>query len=317
MNIMLDNKTTILVTGGAGYVGSVLVPLLLLRGYKVKVLDNVMYGNGSTLLPCFLNRNFEFYEGDIRNESLLKELLAGVDFVIHLAAIVGYPACRKNEQLAHEVNVLGTANIARNLSGQQGLIFASTGSNYGAVRGICTEQTPLSPLSVYGKTKTEAEQAVFEYTTPVVYRFATAFGISPRLRLDLMINDFVYQALHAKNLIVYEKDFRRTFIHVRDMAESLIFAVVNFAGMKNQVFNVGSENMNLTKENVARKISQQLNFYLHFADTGKDEDQRNYEVSYEKIRAAGFAMSISLDHGIDELIRGFRIIKQTNPFANF
>lgn len=313
---MQEIKATILVTGGAGFVGSALIPLLLGRGYNVRVVDNLMYGHGETLLPYFAHQNFSFVEGDIRNEALMKELLASVDTVVHLAAIVGYPACRKNERLAYEVNVVGTENIAKNVSPRQQMIFTSTGSNYGSVNGICTEETPLHPLTVYGKTKTAAEHIAFRNTEPIVYRFATGFGIAPRLRLDLMINDFVYQALHAKNLIVYEKDFRRTFIHVRDMAASIVFAVENYERMRNHIFNVGSEYMNLTKEDVAKKIRERLEFYLHFANTGKDEDQRDYAVSYKKIEDVGFHTVISLDEGLSELINAFKIIKPITPYNN-
>lgn len=306
----------ILVTGGAGYVGSILVPLLLEHGYEVVVLDNLMYNSGAGLFGCFYNKRFLFQEGDIRNTSLVTQLLRKTDLVIHLAAIVGYPACRKDEQQAYDVNVRGTDNLVTCLTPSQRIIYSSTGSNYGAVSGICTEETPLDPLSVYGKTKTEAEHIVLRHPQSVAYRFATAFGISPRLRLDLMINDFVYQALYAKNLIVYEKDFRRTFIHVRDMAEGIVFAIQQFDRMKQQVFNVGSEAMNLTKEQIAKAVQKKLEFYLHFADVGKDEDQRNYEVSYQKIHALGYKTKVSLDDGLDELIRGLRLVKLKNPLSN-
>lgn len=306
----------VLVTGGAGYVGSTLVPILLERGFRVVVLDNLMYGNGASLLGCFRHKGLEFQEGDVRNAADVRRALRGVEAVIHLAAIVGYPACRKDEQHAYQVNVRGTANLVEQLSPSQRLILASTGSNYGAVLDLCTEETPLNPLSVYGKTKTEAEQIVLRHPESIVYRFATAFGISPRLRLDLMINDFVYQALYTKNLIVYEKDFRRTFLHVRDMAESLLFAIAHGEQMRGQVYNIGAEALNLTKEDVAKKLRERLEFYLHFADVGKDEDQRNYEVSYKKIRSLGFTPGISLEEGIDELIRGLRIIKLKNPLSN-
>lgn len=306
----------VLVTGGAGYVGSTLVPILLERGFHVVVLDSLMYSNGASLLGCFHHKRLEFQEGDIRNAADVRQALRGVEVVIHLAAIVGYPACRKDEQQAYQVNVRGTANLVEQLSRSQRLIFASTGSNYGAVSELCTEETPLNPLSVYGKTKTEAEQIVLQHPESIVYRFATAFGISPRLRLDLMVNDFVYQALYTKNLIVYEKDFQRAFIHVRDMAESMLFAVAHGERMRGQVYNIGSEALNLTKEDVAKKLRERLNFYLHFADVGKDEDQRNYEVSYKKIHSLGFRTSVSLEDGIDELIRGLRIIKLKNPLSN-
>ncbi|RMF68354.1 MAG: NAD-dependent epimerase/dehydratase family protein, partial [Calditrichaeota bacterium] len=189
--------------------------------------------------------------------------------------------------------------------------------NYGALIGdLCTEETPLNPLTIYGQTKTEAEQMLLDSGSVVCYRFATAFGLSPRLRLDLMINDFVYQAIKKRNLIVYERTYKRTFIHVRDMVRSFQFALENYDRLENEVFNVGSEKLNYSKEDVALKIKEKVDFYLHFADIGRDEDQRNYQVSYEKIRRLGFETSVTLEQGIDELIRGYELIDERNPFAN-
>jgi len=306
----------VLVTGGAGYVGSVLIPHLLNRGYKVRVLDNLTYG-GSGLLPHCLNPNFEFIKGDIRDPEAVQEAVWDADVIIHLAAIVGYPACKKNPQLAEEVNLGGTVNLNAARSKGQMVIFASTGSNYGHVAdGVCTEETPLNPLTLYGVTKTEAEKRLLESGNVIVYRFATAFGLSPRLRLDLMINDFVYQAVVNHQLIVYERQFRRTFIHVQDMARSFLFAIDHAGEMRDGVFNVGSEVANLTKEDVALMIRDKVNYFLHFADIGTDEDQRDYEVSFSRIRNLGFNSMIPVEDGVDELIRGFRLISIPNPYSN-
>lgn len=306
----------ILVTGGAGYVGSALVPALLQNGYEVKVLDNLMYG-GVGLLQCFSYKNFSFQKGDIRDENLIKSLLAGSDAVIHLAAITGYPACKKNEKLAHEVNFLGTQNIGKNLRPEQFIIFASTGSNYGTLSGkMCTEDTPLAPLTTYGITKTLAEKFLLDNCNTVAYRFATGYGVSPRLRLDLLVHDLVYQALRTKNLVIYEKDYKRTFIHVRDMSSAFLFGLKNAELLKNQVFNIGSESMNFTKEELVNKIKEKLDFYVHFAEVGKDEDQRNYEVSYQKITSMGWRPSISFDNGLDEVIGALRLVDVNNPYSN-
>lgn len=306
----------VLVTGGAGYVGSVLVRRLLNEGYHVRVLDKLMY-NGYSLIPYFGDAKFEFVKGDILDPATVRECIHDVDFIIHLAAIVGYPACKKDENLAKDVNVFGTRLIDKNRSKSQPILFASTGSNYGALVGdICTEETPLNPLTIYGRTKTEAEKMLLDSGSTVCYRFATAFGLSPRLRLDLLVNDFVFQAVKKRNLIIYEKNYKRTFIHVRDMVRSFLFAMDNYEKMENQVFNVGSEKLNHSKEDVALCIKEKIDFYLHFADIGKDEDQRNYQVSYEKIRKLGFETTISLDQGIDELIRGYELIEVKNPFSN-
>ncbi len=307
--------TKVLVTGGAGYVGSVLIPDLLHHGYQVRVLDNLMY-NSMSLLPYFVDDNFEFIKGDVRDEKAVQNAVQDVDVIIHLAAIVGAPACHRDQRLAEEVNYGGTVNINKYRSRSQGVIFASTGSNYGAVEGICTEDTPLNPLSVYGVTKTNAERHLLDSGNVVAYRFATAFGLSPRLRLDLMINDFAFQALKNGMLVVYEKHFKRTFIHVRDMARSFLFAVENFDRLKDEIFNVGSEKANYTKEDICLKIKERVNYFLYFADVGTDPDQRNYEVSYEKIRSKGFETTITVEKGLNELIKAYRTISLIRPFSN-
>ena len=211
----------ILVTGGAGYVGTSLIPQLLAAGYHVRVLDSLLFG-GNQLLPFFRNPNFEFQKGDVRSEADVKSAVKGCDVVIHLAAIVGYPACRKEPKVSEEVNVQGTKNVAAAVSREQLVLFGSTGSNYGQVEDICTEDTPLNPLSLYGQTKTMAEAHLLANCTTVAFRFATAFGLSPRLRLDLLINDFTHRAVTQQYLVVYEKHFMRTFIHVHDMGRAFL-----------------------------------------------------------------------------------------------
>lgn len=306
----------VLVTGGAGYVGCVLVPELLREGFQVRVIDKLLFG-GDGILACFRSQNFEFIRGDVLDETLIKKAVKDVDAVIHLAAIVGYPACKQNPDLARKVNVTATEILSGNLSKNQLAIYASTGSNYGSVVGqLCTEETPLNPLTIYGETKTQAERQLLEHNTTIAYRFATAFGLSPRLRLDLLINDFVFQALKRKNLIIYEKGFKRTFIHVYDMARAFVFALKNADKMKQNVYNVGSDNMNFDKEQIAQMIKKKIEFYLHFADIGKDEDQRNYEVSYKKIRDLGYTTTLSVETGVDEMLRGMQVIDVRNPYSN-
>ncbi|MFQ6043471.1 MAG: NAD-dependent epimerase/dehydratase family protein [Candidatus Poribacteria bacterium] len=306
----------ILLTGGAGFVGSVLLPKLLGEGYQVKVLDNLMYG-GQGLLPHFINKNFEFIRGDIQDSDIVKESISDVDLIIHLAAIVGYPACKKQPELAKAVNLDATVNLDKSRSKNQPVIFASTISNYGSVEtGFCTEDTPLNPLTLYGETKTKAERQLLDSGNVVAYRFATAVGLSPRLRLDLLVNDFVYQALKNKQLIVYEKHFKRAFVHVTDMARAIIFAIENFSRMADDVYNIGSEAMNFTKEEIALMIREKVDYLLHFADVGEDPDKRNYEVSYQKIRSLGFETQISMEEAIDELVRGLQIIDVRNLYSN-
>lgn len=306
----------ILVTGGAGYVGSVLVPMLLAEGHKVRVMDCLMHG-GRGLLPCFASKSFDFARGDVRDKDAYREALVDMDVVINLAAIVGYPACKKDQRLAEEVNAGGAQNLVELRNKDQLILQASTGSNYGAVLGdLCTEESPLSPLTVYGRTKTEAERVIQEAGNAITYRFATAFGVSNRMRLDLLINDFVYQAVKNGNLTIYEKTFKRTFLNVRDLARSFLFALENRDRMLDGVFNVGSESMNASKEDVANMVKSKVDYYLHFADFGEDEDKRNYEVSYGKINGLGYETTVSLEEGIDELINVMKVIEISNEFSN-
>lgn len=305
----------ILVTGGAGYVGTTLVPQLLEKNYKVTIFDNLMFG-GDYILPFFRYSNFNFVEGDIRDENAVLDVCKDADIIIHLAAIVGYPACRKEPELAKSVNVDGTRNIIKATSKNQLIIYASTGSNYGAVEDICTEETPLNPLSLYGQTKTLAEKMLMDNRTTIGYRFATAFGVSPRMRLDLLINDFTYKAITQGYIVIYESHFMRTFIHVHDMARAFLFAIENQDKMKNQIYNVGSEKMNRSKKDICEMIKSHINFYVHYADIGEDQDKRNYVVSYKKINSLGFDTTISIDDGIKELIKALKVIKFKVPYTN-
>ena len=306
----------ILVTGGAGYIGSILLPKLLEKGYWVRVLDNLMYG-GQGLLPHFINKNFYVIRGDIRDSNTVRESISDVDLIIHLAAIVGFPACKKHPDLARTVHIDGTVNIDECRSKNQSIIFASTISNYGAVEtSICTEETSLNPLTLYGETKTKAEKLLLDSGNVVVYRFATAVGLSPRLRLDLLVNDFVYQALKNKQLIIYEKHFKRAFIHVTDMARAISFAIENIDRMLDNVYNIGSEAMNFTKEEIALMIQDKIDYFLHFADIGEDPDKRNYEVSYQKIQSLGFKTAISMEETIDELVGGLQAVDIKNIYSN-
>lgn len=307
----------VLVTGGAGCVGTTLVGQLLKAGYKVRVVDNLMYG-GMGLLSYFIDPNFELMIGDIRDKQVISKALKGMDAIIHLAAIVGYPACDKYPNEAQDINFKATKQLNDLRGKKQLFIFASTGSNYGHVEsGLCNEDTPLAPLTIYGKTKTKAEEAIIKTDNVIIYRFATAFGLSPRLRLDLMINDFTFQALKTKHLVVYEKDYRRTFIHVRDMSSSLIFALENASKMVGEAYNVGDESMNMTKEDVVKILLNKLDFVVNFTDSGKDPDQRNYAVDYSKIKKLGYKTGVSVEKGIDEIIRAFKAVSIKNPYSNY
>jgi len=306
----------ILITGGAGYVGTPLTKMLLEQGYKVTILDTLRWGPQS-ILQFFSNPDFTFIKGDVRNEQDVTKALKEVDAVIHLAAIVGYPACRKEPELSRDVNINGTKNLVECVNKKIPIFFASTGSTYGKlIEKFCTETTPLNPLSNYAEHKVAAEDIIKTNEQFVIYRFATAFGISPRMRLDLLPNDFTYKAVKEKTLIVYEKNFMRTFIHVRDMGMAFIFALENFEKMNGEVYNVGDNKMNYSKEQICLMIKEKIDYYLHFADVGHDLDQRDYMVSYDKIHELGFHTSISMEQGIEELINVCQIINFNNPYYN-
>jgi len=306
----------ILITGGAGYIGTTLTPLLLAQGHEVVIYDCLKFG-GNHLIPLFREPRFSFVKGDIRDSSKLKNYVKDADVVVHLAAIVGYPACSKEPELATQVNVDATRSLCSMVSKEQLVLFGSTGSNYGSLAdGVCTEESPLNPLSLYGATKTEAERIVMNETSGIAYRFATAFGISPRLRLDLLINDFVNKAMNDKYIVVYESHFMRTFIHVHDIARSFMFAMENRNKMTGEVYNVGSNSMNRSKGEICDIIQSKVDYYLHKADYGKDIDERNYVVSYDKISKIGLDTTISIERGIDELVNAMHAVHVINPFKN-
>jgi nucleoside-diphosphate-sugar epimerase len=309
---------SIFITGGAGYIGTSLIPLLLQNNFNITIYDSLMFNNGDKLLPFIHNEKFSFIEGDIRDKDKIKKYIQNYDVVIHLAALVGFPICReKGEQESHDVNVQGTKNIIEAMRTDQYLLYGSTGSNYGEVIGVCTEETPLNPLSIYGKTKTEAELLVMQRNNSSAFRFATAFGVSPRLRLDLLINDLTYKAVKESYAVIYQSHFLRTFIHVRDIARVFLFAILNQEKMTNNVYNVGSNDMNYSKKHICDIISQEVsNVYFNFADVGEDPDKRNYVVSYEKINKLGYNTTIDIVTGIKELIKTIPLIKSYNPYYN-
>lgn len=305
----------IVVTGGAGFVGSMLVPRLLDAGHHVHVIDNLMFG-GQALLPLFIHPRFSFAEVDVTDRTALAPELAGADAIVHLAALVGYPLCKKMPLRARVVNVDGARNIIDLAPLDARLVYASTGSNYGELEGICTENTPLNPLSLYGQTKTEAEKMFIAHGNAVSLRFATAFGISRRMRLDLMINDFTWQAIHQRYLVVYEKHFRRTFIHVIDIARAIMHVLDASICDGQKVFNVGTNDLNYTKEDIVNLIRSRIPFLVHYAEFGQDADKRDYEVDYSRIQRTGFKTTVDIDMGLDELVQGLRLMRLKNPYSN-
>lgn len=307
----------ILVTGGAGYLGSILVPALLNEGYEVTVLDALVYGQ-SSLADCCADPRFSFVRGDICDEGLVKRLLPAFDIVIPLAAIVGAPACKKNPAVTKLVNHDAMMALIRTLSPSQRVLFPTTNSGYGIgiKDGYCTEQSPLNPISEYGVDKVEVERAFLENTTAVTFRLATVFGASPRMRMDLLVNDFTWRACRDRFIVLFEEHFRRNYIHIRDVAKAFLFGIANFERMKGGPFNVGLSSANLTKRQLCEKIKEYVpELHIHAAPVGEDPDKRDYLVSNEKIESMGWKPDHTLDSGIKELLKLYAIL-QPNRYAN-
>lgn len=308
----------ILVTGGAGYIGSTMVPKLLEAGYKVTVIDNFYFNNYQSLLTCCKNENFDVVEGDVRNEELMKTLVPNYDIIIPLAAIVGAPACEKDRIGAISTNFGQIKYINEIRSKHQMLLYPNSNSGYGVGQKdvYCTEETPLSPISLYGKTKVDAEKILLDSGNVITFRLATVFGISPRMRLDLLVNDFTYRALYDKFIILFEAHFKRNYIHVSDVSRAFIHGIHNFDRMKNNAYNVGLSSANLSKFELCQTIKKYLpHFTIETNEFSKDPDQRNYIVSNEKIEATGYMPDTDLDSGIQELIKGCKMIRN-NTFTN-
>ncbi len=306
----------ILVTGGAGYIGTTLVPLLLDEGHHVTVLDALRFGIGP-ILPWFRHPRFSFARVDIRDRPALAAHARTAEAFVHLAAIVGYPACARAPAEAQTINVEGSGNVAAVAGRDRPVVLASTGSCYGDVgEAVCTEDTPLRPLSLYGQTKSQAEALILSQCNAVVYRLATAYGVSPRLRLDLLVNDFVYRALHERRLTVYEGRHRRSFLHVHDVARAILLALQHFAEMSGRVLNVGDEIQNCTKLDVCRVIQQVVPGVAVEAAAGQDMDRRDYAVSYARIKALGFHSTVSLADGVRELAQVLPWIERREYFSN-
>jgi len=299
----------ILVTGGGGFIGSILVDELLKEGHEVTVLDNLTWGIQGVCIN-FGKPKFDFVKGDFRDDKVVHNLLEGQDVVVHLAALVGEILCKTNEAQASDVNVTGTRKIEKYVSDDQLLIFASTGSVYGLVNGTnCTEETAVYPLSHYAATKIEAEKIVSKKKNTVILRFATAFGVSYRMRLDLLVNQFVYEAVKHRALLVYGEKSVRSVIHVKDIAQSILFTINHRASMQGQVFNVGSSSLMFTKGQIARLIKNQVEYDLRFGKSDGDLDRRNYSLSTDKIEAMGYHAIVSLYEGLFELISTVRKLK--------
>jgi nucleoside-diphosphate-sugar epimerase len=301
----------VLVTGGLGYLGSIVCEHLLGAGFEVTALDNLMYGTGQQgLYHLCANPAFDFLKGDVRDEGLMKSALRRADAVIHLAAIVGASACDRDPALATGVNLDAVRLLNRLRSPRQVVIFPNTNSGYGTTSGetYCTEDSPLQPISLYGKTKVEAERLLLDSPNAVALRLATVFGMSPRMRLDLLVNHFVHAAFKDGYIVIFEKDFKRNFVHVRDVADCMLHVLANAERMAGRAYNLGLDSANLSKEELALKVKEHVpGFYIHFAAIGQDPDKRNYIVSSRRLREAGSEARRSLDDGIRELLKGYRM----------
>jgi nucleoside-diphosphate-sugar epimerase len=301
----------ILITGGSGYLGSVITEKLLNKNYEVTILDNLMYNQTSSITFTH-NPNFNFIYGDVRDKSLLKSLVNTFDVIIPLAAIVGFPACDRDKDLATAINYEHVRYICELVNGTKiRVVYPNTNSGYGiGESGECTEESPLNPISHYGVTKVKAEGEVLGIGG-ISVRLATVFGTSPRMRMDLLVNEFVYKALTDKYITIFEKDFVRNYIHIRDVANVFLFMIENYEKHSGEVFNVGLSDANLSKEQLVEKIKGYVpDFAITYSDYYSDPDKRDYIVSNEKIESVGWVAEHSLDNGIEELIKTYTILIQ-------
>jgi nucleoside-diphosphate-sugar epimerase len=303
-------QTSVLVTGAAGYIGSVLCERLLGAGYRVVALDNLYFGT-QTLFHLVDHPSFEFTLGDARDERVVTDLASRCDVLVPLAALVGAPLCARDPETASSTN-LGAIRLLNRLSSPaQLMVYPTTNSGYGtkSAEVFCTEDTPLEPISLYGRTKVDAEADVLAGPNSLSLRLATVFGTSPRMRIDLLVNHFVWAAVTDGYLVVFEKEFRRNYLHVRDAADGILFAIENSGRLVGRPYNLGMDEANLSKEQLALKVKEHVpGFHVHFAEVGSDPDRRDYIVSSKRLREAGFEARRTLDDGIRELIKGFRMM---------
>lgn len=301
----------ILVTGGAGYIGSVLVPKLLNEGYNVTVLDNFLFNQNSLADACRFD-TFNIVRGDTRDKGLVKKLMANADVIIPLAALVGAPLCKIDPLAAETINQTAIEMICKLASKDQQILMPVSNSGYGIGEEgkFCTEESPLRPLSLYGITKVKAEEAVLARENSITFRLATVFGMSARMRIDLLVNDFVYRALHDTAVVIFEGHFKRNYIHVQDVASVFLHGIANFKKMRGLPYNVGLDDANLSKNELAETIKRQVPKFVYLeAPIGEDPDKRNYIVSNARLAATGFVPEWGLERGITELIKGYTILR--------
>tara|TARA_B110000259_G_scaffold184912_1_gene232878 strand:+ start:406 stop:1341 length:936 start_codon:yes stop_codon:yes gene_type:complete len=303
----------ILVTGGSGYLGSIMVPELLKKGHKVTVVDNFMYKQTSLNHICN-NPNFTIINDDVRLESVVKPLLKTHDTIIPLAAYVGAPLCKKDPIGASAINKEAIRMMLRAVSQEQRILMPTTNSAYGSgdANNFCTEESELKPITQYAIEKVEIEKELMEHPNTISFRLATVFGMSPRMRIDLLVNDFVYRAFYDRFVVLFEPHFKRNYIHVRDVTNAFIHGLENYQTMKNNIFNVGLSEANVSKQELCEAIKKELpDFIFPVALLGKDPDQRNYVVSNEKIEKTGFKPEYTLSAGIQDLVKGYTMVKNS------
>lgn len=306
-------KEKVLVTGGSGYLGSILVNELLGEGYQVTVLDSFMYKQNSLAHVCY-HPNFRVVRGDVRIKSTIVPLLKDVDIVIPLAALVGAPLCSKDPVGATTTNHDAISLMLSNISRDQRILMPTTNSAYGTgdENNFCTEESPLKPISQYAIEKVEVEKELMHHPGAISFRLATVFGMSPRMRIDLLVNDFTYRAVYDRFVVLFESHFKRNYIHIRDVARVFLHGIKNFETMKGQIFNVGLSDANVSKKELCQTIQKYIpDFVFLEAPVGKDPDQRNYIVSNAKVEGTGYKPMYTLDFGIQELIKGFTMIKNS------
>jgi nucleoside-diphosphate-sugar epimerase len=303
----------LLLTGGAGYLGSAFLQYHQ-GAYDITVFDNLLHG-GDALIPYFSDVNFHFVKGDVRDKRAFEDAIKGKDVIVHLAAIVGLPACEADRHLAEEVNYSSSSTLAMATAySHQRVIYSSTVSVYGKVEdGVCTEETRACPLSHYGQTKLRAENVLQWNQSSTLLRFPTLFGVSPRMRTDLMINDLTYQAVKNGGAVVFEPEVRRTFLHVKDAVRAIEMAIDNYIP---GTYIPGDESLNVTKRQLADFIVKETGAKFHYAPIGHDGDARDYEVSFEKIKKLGYRTSVSLEQGIREVAQAARAMNVRNPYTN-
>ncbi len=309
----------VLITGGAGYIGSVLTKKLLEKNFKVTVVDNLMY-NQSPLITHCINDNFSFIRGDVRDYDLMDNLIKDKDVIFPLACLTGAPACDRNPSGAREIIIDSLDFLLKNIDEKTKIVFPNTNSGYGIGQKdkFCTEESPLNPISLYGKLKVEAEKMVLKRGNAVVFRLATVFGGSERMRLDLLVNDFVYRAYKDGFVVLYQADAKRNYIHIQDVVRAFIHSLNNWDLMKNNIYNLGLSDANLSKKELCEEIQKQIpNFYFTNAEIGEDPDKRDYIVSNEKIEKTGYKQRYSLEMGIKELLKIYKIIRPNKElFSN-